>query len=85
MSVRPSIYVRPYVTYGRSYGRRPTYGRKNGRDGTSTMKHNAATNQIMVFVKVDETFTTMTFNVIRGQSQGQEMTSVPSLDVEMTS
>ena len=26
---------------------------------TSTMKHNAATNQIVVFVKVDETFTTI--------------------------
>jgi len=26
---------------------------------TSTMKHNAATNQIVVFAKVDETFTTM--------------------------
>ena len=25
----------------------------------STMKHNAATNQIVVFVKVDETFTTI--------------------------
>jgi len=24
---------------------------------TSTMKHNAATNQIVVFVKIDETFT----------------------------
>jgi len=34
------------------------------------MKHNAATNQIVVFVKVDETFT-MTFKVIRGQGQGQ--------------
>jgi len=44
------------------------------------MKH-AATNQIVVFVKVDETFTKsdedMTFKVIRGQSQSQEMTSVP--------
>jgi len=40
---------------------------------TSTMKHNAATNQIVVFVKVD-----MTFVVIQGQGQGQEMTSVPS-------
>jgi len=26
---------------------------------TSTMKHNAATNQIVEFVKVDETFTTI--------------------------
>ena len=26
---------------------------------TSTMKHNAATNQIVIFVKVDETFTTI--------------------------
>jgi len=26
---------------------------------TSTMKHNAATNQMVVFVKVDETFTTI--------------------------
>jgi len=26
---------------------------------TSTIKHNAATNQIVVFVKVDETFTTI--------------------------
>jgi len=25
----------------------------------STMKHNAATNQIVIFVKVDETFTTI--------------------------
>jgi len=38
------------------------------------MKHNAATNQKVVFVKVDETFTTMTFKVILGQGQGQEMT-----------
>jgi len=47
---------------------------------TSSMKHNAATNQIVVFVKVDETFTTMTFKVIRGQGQGQEMTSVTFRD-----
>jgi len=26
---------------------------------TSTIKHNAATNQIVIFVKVDETFTTI--------------------------
>jgi len=38
--------VRPYVcTYVRPYVR------------TFTIKHNAATNQIVVFVKVDETFT----------------------------
>jgi len=44
MSIHP--YVCPYVhTYVRTYVR------------TSTMKHNAATNQIVVFVKVDETFT----------------------------
>ena len=41
------------------------------------MKHNAATNQIVVFVKVDETFMMMTFKVIQGQGQGQEMTSFP--------
>ena len=34
---------------------------------TSTIKLNAATNQIVVFVKVDESFT---FKVIRGQGQG---------------
>jgi len=28
---------------------------------TSTMKHNAATNQRVVFVRVDETFTTIDF------------------------
>jgi len=33
-----------------------------------------------VMLEVDETFTTMTFKVIRGQSQGQEMTSVPCRD-----
>jgi len=46
---------------------------------TSTMKHNAAINQTVVFVKVEETFTTMTFEVIRDQGQGQ-MISVPFLD-----
>ena len=44
MSVRPSV-------------RRPTYVRPYVR--TSTIKLNAATNQIVVFVKVDETFTTI--------------------------
>jgi len=38
----------------------------------STMKHNVATSQIVVFV--------MTFKVIRGQGQGQEMISVSSRD-----
>ena len=28
-------------------------------------------------LEVDETFTKMTFKVIRGQGQGQEITSVP--------
>jgi len=28
---------------------------------TSTMKHNAATNQIVVFVRVDETFTMIAY------------------------
>jgi len=48
----------------------------------STIKLNAATNQIVEFVTVDETFTTidMTFKVIRGQGQGEEMTSVPYWD-----
>ena len=31
-------------------------------------------------LEVDETFTNMTFKVIRGQGQGQEMTSVPYQD-----
>jgi len=31
-------------------------------------------------LEVDETFTTMTFKVIRGQDHGEEMTSVPYRD-----
>jgi len=37
-------------------------------------------NSLVVFVKVDETFTKMTFKVIRGQGQGLEITSVPFWD-----
>ena len=47
---------------------------------TSTMKHNAATNQIVVFVKVNETFTTIWLSGSSDQGQGQEMTWVPYLD-----
>jgi len=32
--------------------------------------------KLVVMLDVDETFTTMTFKVIQGQGQGQEMTSV---------
>ena len=61
----------------RSSQRWPNKPGKNVRP--STIKLNAATNQIVVIVRVDETFTTMTFKVIRGQGQG-EMTSVPFRD-----
>ena len=40
------------LDYGRTY-ERGTYVR------ASTIKHNAATNQIVLFVRVDETFTTI--------------------------
>jgi len=48
----------------------------------STIILSAASNQIVVFVKVDETdiHDDMTFKVIRGHGQGQEMTSVPCQD-----
>jgi len=67
MSVRE--YVRPSV--------------RDVRTGTSTMKHNAATNQIVAFVKVDETFTTMhmTFKVIRGQGQGHVRLKVSKMTI----
>jgi len=60
--------VRPYVrTYIRTYV------------GTSTIKLNAATNQIVVFVNVDETFTT--FKVIRGQGQGHVRLKVSKITI----
>ena len=65
MSVRPYVRVRPDV---RTYVR------------TSTIKLSAATNEIVVFVRVNESFAKITFKVIRGQGQGEEMTSVPYRD-----
>jgi len=41
------------------------------------MEHNAATNQIVVFVKVDETFMRYDSQGHLRLGQGQEMTSVP--------
>jgi len=56
---KPGKNVCPYVrAYVRPYVR------------MSTIKLNAATNQIVVFVRVDEAFTMMTFKVIRGQGKG---------------
>jgi len=48
---------------------------------TSTIKHNAATNQILEFVRVDETFTKMTFKVIRGQGQGHVRLKVSKMTI----
>jgi len=50
---------------------------------TSTMKHNAATNRIVVFVKVDETdiHDDMTFKVIRGQGQGHVRLKVSKMTI----
>jgi len=36
--------------------------------------------QLGMMLEVDKTFTTMSFKVIRGQGQGQEMTSVSCRD-----